>query len=310
MPRTPFSIRYFDRATRSFAQEKVYQEKWVYLLYSNSFLSKSIGRLFLLLSAYVPLVSKLYGWVQSLPITRKKIAPFVEEFDLDPEEFEQPIEQFNSFNDFFSRRLKQSARPFDASPYRAIAPADGRYLCFTNIARHALVPVKGQTLSLDALVGDRELAKSYMGGSLVLIRLCPTDYHRFHFPCDGIASNSKLIQGPLFSVNPLALCQRSGILSSNRRMISYFTTKPFGKVIYIEIGATHCGSIQQTYTPGRQLKGGEKGYFAFGGSALILLFLPGAICFDPDLIEHSLQYCEVRLLLGHSLGKASCESWL
>src|SRR6202044_707631 len=104
------------------------------------------------------------------------------------------------------------------------------------------------------------LAEQFANGSVVLARLCPCDYHRFHFPCDAIPGPAKLINGPLYSVNPIALCKNLSILSENKRMITELETDHFGKVLYIEVGATNVGSIHQTFTPyQRYKKGDEKG---------------------------------------------------
>ena len=82
-------------------------------------------------------------------------------------------------------------------------------------------------------------------------------------------------------------------------------SKTFGKVLYLEIGATSVGSIQETYSPGKfQTKGAEKGYFEFGGSALILLFAKDAIQFDQDLLAATQEGFEIRCLLGQSMGRA------
>jgi len=140
---------------------------------------------------------------------------------------------------------------------------------------------------------------------MVISRLCPTDYHRFHFPCTCIPGKAKLINGPLFSVNPLALKKHIAILSENKRVLTPLETGLFGQALYIEVGATCVGSIKQTFTPSKpHEKGEEKGYFEFGGSCTILLFQPNTIQFDQDLIDASADYIETYAKMGTSLGRA------
>ncbi len=182
-------------------------------------------------------------------------------------------------------------------------PADGRYLVFPKISASSGFVVKGEKFRLDELLQDAALARRFEEGSMVLARLCPSDYHRFHFPCDGVPGEPRLINGYLFSVNPLAIKQNIHIFSQNKRVVTSMQTEQFGEILYIEIGATSVGSIHQTFSPHQRCKkGDEKGYFSFGGSSLILLFEPGRIVFDEDLVTRSAKHQEVRGLFGQSLG--------
>ena len=138
---------------------------------------------------------------------------------------------------------------------------------------------------------------------MVIARLCPTDYHRFHFPVSGLPQNSQPIEGPLFSVNSLALSQRFSTLWENKRAMTQIESEEFGSVCMVEIGATCVGTIHQTFCPNRPVnKGDEKGYFSFGGSCVILLFEKGRIRFDADLVANSRQNLETRCLFGTSIG--------
>ena len=93
-----------------------------------------------------------------------------------------------------------------------------------------------------------------------------------------------MINGWLYSVNPVAVKKNIQIFTQNKRALCELQTPAFGRVLYMEVGATTVGSIQETYQPGQwQCKGAEKGYFEFGGSALILLFAKNTIQFDEDL---------------------------
>jgi len=298
------NIFFLDRVSRKVEKEKVYGHFFLKMLYGPGFFSRVFSSFLLPLVAHLSFLSRLYGAYQKSRLSKHKVRPFIQNYGVDPKEFLEPVEAFSSFNDFFIRRLKPESRPIVSDDRVAILPADARYLVFPSMAEVDGLWVKGKHFSLEALLGSRSLAEKYARGSLVMARLCPTDYHRFHFPCDCVAGDARLINGPLFSVNPIALKKRIEILSENKRMITELKTKQFGSILYIEVGATYVGSILQTYTPGREYKKGEeKGYFSFGGSCLLLLFESGKIVFDQDLIDPSLQKMEVRGLLGQSLGR-------
>jgi phosphatidylserine decarboxylase len=233
------------------------------------------------------------------PKTTAKILPFLDTYALDYADFEKSPEDFTSFNDFFYRKLKPGARPIAEAP--VVLPADGRHLGFQKASEINSVFVKGQQFDVAGLLGDSELAKKYENGPLLLSRLCPVDYHRFHFPCAGIPSTTRVLNGPLFSVSPLALRQRLSYLWENKRTITELKTKSLGTVLCMEIGATCVGSIHQTFTPGQPVeKGAEKGYFAFGGSSTILLFEPGTITLAHDLLETSNQQIELYAKQGET----------
>ena len=159
--------------------------------------------------------------------------------------------------------------------------------------------IKGTRFDLSALLRDDSLAGRFAHGSMLISRLCPVDYHRFHFPCAGTPGAARLINGPLYSVSPIALRSRASILWENKREITVLRTPALGDVLLLEVGATCVGSIVQTYTPNTPVeKGAEKGRFRFGGSCFITIFEPGKIQFSDDLIEHSKAGREVYARMG------------
>ncbi len=166
--------------------------------------------------------------------------------------------------------------------------------------------VKGQKFDLPALLGNAELAAKYADGTLVLSRLCPVDYHRFHFPAAGVPGETLQINGPLFSVSPIALRKRLSFLWQNKRTITRLETERFGTVLLLEIGATCVGTIRQTYMPGQAVeKGAEKGYFAFGGSSTITIFEPGAVKLEADLAQNSARQTELYARVGTRMASAT-----
>jgi phosphatidylserine decarboxylase len=237
----------------------------------------------------------------STPASRARIAPFIEHYGLDPSEFAQAPDTFSSFNAFFSRTLSPDARPLAPTP--AVFPADGRHLGFAKASAINSVFVKGQSFDLAQLLDSDQLAARYADGALVLSRLCPVDYHRFHFPAAGTPGEPRLINGPLYSVSPIALRKNLSYLWQNKRVLTKLVTKDLGTILLLEIGATNVGSIQQTFTPGTPVeKGAEKGYFEFGGSSTMTLFEPGAIELAEDLLEYSSRQTELYARMGSALG--------
>jgi phosphatidylserine decarboxylase len=238
------------------------------------------------------------------PKSAARIDPFIKRYSVDATEFADPPESFASFNEFFYRKLKPAARPIEPDPSRITFPADGRHLGFQRASSIDSVFVKGQKFDLTALLGDAALAKRFADGALVLSRLCPVDYHRYHFPCAGIPSATHTIQGPLFSVSPIALREKLSYLWTNKRSITQLETPDLGTVLLMEIGATCVGEIHQTFKPGTVVeKGAEKGYFAFGGSSTITIFEPGAVKLDADLLEHSSNQTELYARMGEAMAR-------
>ncbi len=294
-------IRYIERSTSRECIEQVYGEKAVRLVYGDGIFSR------FLFKCILPFVdgvfSKVYGYLQKTAWSRKKIRPFINAYQIDESEFTSPTDSFGSFNDFFIRKLKPACRPIASDPNKAVLPADARYLAYQNVSEVPGFFIKGQTFSLETLLNNPALARRYAEGSMVIARLCPTDYHRFHFPCHGVASKPHLINGPLYSVNPMALSKNLSILWENKRFVTEIDSPEFGTVLYVEIGATAVGSVHQTYAFDQAIqKGQEKGYFSFGGSCLVLLFEKGRIQLDADLLSNSRRYLETYAHFGESLG--------
>ena len=290
----PQDIVFFDRYQNQTRSEHIYGENYLRWTYGTP-----LGKLALTAVVKRTWFSRWYGWRMDRPTSRNKIQPFIDEYDVDPAEFVRAPQDFESFNAFFSRTLQPSARPVDANPQAIVFPADGRHLCVPDLSQCGGLFVKGQMFDLTSLLEDTQLAEEFSGGSLVLSRLCPVDYHRFHFSASGRAGPTRLLNGPLFSVNPIALCQNIHILATNKRTLTVLDTESLGQVLLLEIGATNVGSIRQTYETGSLVsKGDEKGYFRFGGSATISIFAPGRIQFDDDLLKHSAQQRELYARMG------------
>ena len=299
MPAEP--IRYFHRAKLVVETEQIYGGNWLRWTYETG-----LGRFALNALVKRAVVSRYYGWKMSQRGSAHRVLPFIVDYDLDVDEFAKKPYSFKSFNEFFYRALKPGARPIAPGDNVAVLPADGRHLAFQNVDAAEGFYAKGQCFDLKSFLGSEELAREFVGGALLISRLCPVDYHRFHFPVAGTPSEPRLINGFLYSVSPIALRQNLAYLWENKRMVTLVESPGFGKVAVCEIGATMVGSIVQTHVPGRAVaKGEEKGLFKFGGSCVVTIFPPGRIKFDADLVQHSAAGLEVYARMGERLGEAT-----
>ncbi len=290
-------IEFYNRHSGAVETESVYGEGFLRWAYANP-----LGRLTVALAVKRLWFSRWYGWRMDRPASRAKVRPFIEEFGVDVAEFADPVESYGSFNEFFYRKLKPDARPVAAGETIAAFPADGRHLAIQDLNAADSFYIKGQRFDLAAFLGDQALAAEFEGGSVLISRLCPVDYHRFHFPVSGVAGATKILPGSLRSVSPLALRRTLSILWENRRARTVVDSAQFGKVIVMEVGATCVGGMHQTFTPGPVAKGDDKGYFSFGGSCVTTVFKKGAIRFDDDLLEQAALGREVYAKMGEHCG--------
>lgn len=288
---TSQSIRVWDRRHAREIEEQVYGEAGVRFVYGNP-LGRLLGDLLLARRWF----SRVYGWMQSTSLSGRKVAPFIARYQIPMEEYEPG--PFRTFNDFFVRRFRQGARPWVTDADVMPAFAEARYLAWTAIEDGQTFPVKGRDLSATALLGSDALAREFTGGPLLLARLCPVDYHRFHFPDDGQVVDSHRVHGAFHSVNPLALAARSDVLATNERHVTLLDTSQFGKLAYVEVGAMCVGRIVQSHTSPTFRRGDEKGYFLFGGSTVVVLGQPGAWVPDAELLDQTGRRRETLVRLG------------
>ena len=308
MPFDP--ICYWHRAKKTVETEKVYWERSLRLSYQDWF-----ERLLIWPGAWRAVFSMYYAWRMNRRFSASKILPFIVEYNLDVEEFAGSPFSYKTFNEFFCRKLKPGARPIAPGEDVAVLPTDGRHLVFPNVDQADGFYVKGAKFTLAELFGETQLlpeqqslTRRFAGGAMVISRLAPVDYHRFHFPVSGRAGEPRPISGWLFSVHPIALRRNVRYLVENRRMITVIDSPQFGPVAMVEVGATNIGRIRQLFIPGRDVeKGEEKGLFGFGGSCVITFFCRGRIRFDADLVEQSAAHRETYAKMGDRLGVALAE---
>ena len=169
-------IQYFNRYTGKVETEVVYGERWLRFILFNP-----LGKIALHTVAKRAWFSRWYGWRMSRPSSAARVRPFIEQYGITKDEHVKAADAFTSFNDFFYRKLKPASRPVDAADESAVFPADGRHLGFAKASEVERVYVKGQRFDLGRLLGDDKLAAQFSAGAAVFSRLCPVDYHRFHF---------------------------------------------------------------------------------------------------------------------------------
>lgn len=290
-------IKYIERKTGEIKEEKVMGEGALKFLYYNPF-----GSLLLNTVVKRKFLSEIYGKKMNKPESKMKIAGFIKEMNIDMNDYARNINEYKSFNDFFYRELKTGARTIDRTESVLVSPADGKILAYENLKEKDKFFVKGSEFTLEEFFSDKELAKKYEDGTFVIVRLAPADYHRFHFPTAGKISETKKIKGYYYSVSTHAIKRNFRIFCENKREYSILSTKQFGDIAMIDVGATMVGSIVQTYKENSFVeKGDEKGYFLFGGSTCILVFEKDKIQIDEDIIENTKNGIETRIYMGEKI---------
>lgn len=234
-------------------------------------------------------------------LTTSVIRWFVGRYNVNMAEAANPdIASYKSFNEFFTRPLKEGARPQADAAF--ISPVDGAISQFGPIARDQIFQAKGHSYSTTALVGgDRELAKQFENGSFATLYLSPRDYHRIHMPCGGKLKRMIYVPGELFSVNPTTARGVPGLFARNERVVCVFESE-FGPFVLTLVGATIVGSMATvwhgTVNPPRPgvvrewryeeqnivlKKGEEMGRFLLG-STVVMLFPKDTLAFNPDWV--------------------------
>lgn len=250
-------------------------------------------------------VARVVGWLARLkrPVALKNamIGWFIKHYAVRMDEASiSDYTQYQTFNDFFTRRLKPGIRPLAPSQNAIVSPVDGYLYEFGNVTEGRLLQAKGRDYSLISLLaGDQDLAKVFSNGSYATFYLAPKNYHRIHMPTEGHLCSSTFVPGRLFPVNSLSVNSVASLFARNERVISIFET-PFGKMALIAIGALNVGSIHTVWqgqvAPAKKRKihhwkyaadtihlqrGEEWGYFEMG-SSVILLF-ESNMNWSPDL---------------------------
>lgn len=298
MVTTSDNLLIYNRRSGCIESETVVGRAWMDLFYG-----RPLGRRITAALLCRPWLSRLYGTVQNHPMSRRSINAFVRQNDIALDEARIPPGGFASFNEFFIRRLKPGARPIDPDPGALIAPADSRLQVF-SVDDHSCLRVKGAAITIPALLGRSRIENHFQGGTCLIFRLAPSDYHRFGYVDNGRQGPVHNVDGPFHSVNPLSLKHKPDIHCTNYRQWCFMEGHALGTMIQVEVGAMMVGSIVQHQPGGGPCRrGGEKGYFQFGGSTVILVLGPGRITIDPDIQQHSVKGIETLVRFGEQIGR-------
>ncbi|PKK40683.1 Phosphatidylserine decarboxylase [Clostridiaceae bacterium JG1575] len=291
------SLIVYDPHTKRFEKEQVAGEGILKVLYGTA-----PGTLLLNGLIKRKAVQLFAGAYCDSPFSVSRIKPFIEDYGIPMAEAVIPPGGFRTFNEFFTRALRPGARPLPAKGCHLVSPADARVRVATDLAIDAALQAKGHPYHLAELLGDASLAEPFEGGTLFTLRLNPTDYHRFHYPISCMDLGSAHFPGAYYSVNPLALQRIPELYLKNKRVVTYLRHPSLGPIALVQVGATSVGSIHHRRGAGPARIGEEKGYFAFGGSTLLVLTPPSpGWAIREDLLLLSAKGLEVRLRQGESL---------
>ncbi len=244
-----------------------------------------------------PAVSRLGGYLLETKASASAVDIYAEKNGIDLFDYEP--NSYGSFNDFFTRKIKKGRRLIDPDPNVLVCPSDGKVTAY-EIARSDMFVVKNSVYSVGSLLRDKKLTERFAGGTAVIIRLTPDDYHRYIYPCSGMKSRQRRIEGVLHAVRPV-INECVPVYKENTREYCIIRSEVFGDVAMIEVGATMVGKITN-YEQGASpvSKGREKGRFEFGGSTIILLLgEKAAVC--EDILAATKDGCELKLKLGEAV---------
>lgn len=267
--------------------------------FALNFLYKTaIGRL-LLKPLIRPTASKLAGYYLNHPFSKPLIQRFVQKHGISLTEYEP--KDYASFNDFFMREIKASARPFPKEEEVLVAPCDGK-LTIYPIEAESTFRIKNSLYSMKELLGDAELGAQWSGGTAAIFRLTPDDYHHYYFIDDGEVLHQQVFSGKFHTVRPIAI-QNQLVFTQNTRECAIIETAHFGKIAQIEVGALLVGKIKNKPITGACTRFEKKGWFEFGGSTVILLFQANKLIVDPEILANSRDNKETVVQLGQVIGK-------
>ena len=241
------------------------------------------------------------------PESAKKIPAFIEFFELDMSQFKkEKAEDYETFNDFFTREIKPERRPISDPDDDSIlvSAADSRLTVFDSLDECKNLWIKGKPFTFEGLLGgDHELAECFRGGMVANFNLAPQDYHRYHAPLAGRIIKVVNISGDHLSVYPKGIESDINTLERNQRAVLVIQTEKWGKVCYVPIGGECVGKVSLFVEEGQELKKGDEiGYFSYGGSDIVALF-EHQLDWDEDIKEQSKQAIETVVHFGERIGK-------
>lgn len=285
-------MKYADRSGKRW-EESSSQDKFLEKLYGSI-----AGRILVKILVQPP-VSRWGGWLLDTSVSRWLIPGFVKRHHLCPEQWEK--QRFESYNDFFTRKLKKGQRPVCDEPEAWISPCDGKLTVYP-VDEKGRFRIKYTPYTLSRLLNNHRLAERFFGGNAFIFRLTVDDYHRYCYVDDGVKSSNYRIPGIFHTVNPAAN-DWEPIYKENTREYCLIHTKNFGTVLMMEVGALLVGKIHNYHGAGKVIRGQEKGRFEFGGSTVVVLTEPGKVSVDRDIAENSRLGYETVVKMGETIGR-------
>ena len=264
------------------------------------FLYNTVPGRFLLKPLTSPRLSRICGRFLDSELSSFLIEPFVKQNEIQLSDYKTT--DIRSFNDFFSRKIKEGKRPIDMEGHHFIAPCDGA-LSVWKIEDDTVFPVKQSRYTLSSLLRSKKLAQHYNGGYCIVYRLCVNNYHRYCYVDSGQKSKNFFISGCLHTVRPVAL-REVPVFAENSREYTLIRTEKFGTVVQMEVGAMLVGRIVNHEGKGKAIRGEEKGYFQYGGSTIIVLTEPERVHIREDILKNSALAKEVPVKMGEVIGHA------
>lgn len=251
-----------------------------------------------------PEVSKLVGRFMDTGLSRIMINPFIKKNDIDLSLCQK--NEFESYNDFFKRKLVPGARTIDTTDEGFVSPCDSRLTVYDiEDTERQTFNIKDSEYTVASLLRDKKLARHYRGGKLWLFRLCVDDYHRYIYNVSGKQSDVRRIEGVYHTVNPIA-SEYYDIYKENTREYCLIRTENAGTVVDMEVGALLVGRIVNRYVDSTDVRRGEeKGYFEFGGSTIILLTQKDKVTPLGRIVENSRKDIETRVRQSELVGYVS-----
>lgn len=280
----------YNYNTKEITEDK--PDKLLLFLYNNL-----MGRIILRIIITKP-ISILGGIYMNSRLSKYRIKRFIKKSDIDMSDY--PKENYKSFNDFFTRKIKPNKRKFNKDNSVLVSPCDSK-LSIYKIDNNLKLTIKNSIYTVEELLQDKAMAKEYKNGTCLVFRLSVDDYHRYHYLDSGKTLLNRKINGVFHTVNPLAF-KRYKVFSENSREYTVMDTDNFGKIIQIEVGALMVGKIKNSNKK-KFTRGEEKGYFCFGGSTIVILFKKDTILVDDKIINNTNQSIETKVKLGCAIGR-------
>lgn len=257
------------------------------------FLYRTVSGRIVLRGLIRPGVSKAVGAFLSTRFSRALIPGFVRRNGIDLSRYQgQP---YGSYNAFFSREIRSENLHIGQG---LIAPCDSRLSAY-RIDENAVFTIKGSEFSLPEILGKRELAAEFIGGTCLIFRLEVQDYHRYCYFDKCTETEYWAIPGVLHTVQPIAF-HSCPIFHRNSREVTVLQTEHYGKAVQIEFGALCVGKISNHHRAGLHNCGEEKGMFLFGGSTVMLLVNHAAV--DPEILFNTAKNLETVVTIGEQIG--------